>query len=165
MASKVEERIPSVGDPCELVKRLAVKKARAVADRIDEGLVIAADTVVVLGRQIFGKPRDEKDAERMLSALSGAVHQVVTGLAIVDVDTRREVVDCERTQVRFRQLSRGEIRNYIATGEPLGKAGAYAVQGRGALLVEQIDGCFYNVVGLPLGKLREMLAEFGIHLL
>ncbi|MDI6820181.1 MAG: Maf family protein [Candidatus Hodarchaeaceae archaeon] len=161
MPSEVAEHNFGMADPETLVKRLALSKARDVARKVKEGIVIGADTVVVYKGKILGKPSDEADAERMLRKISGREHEVMTGLAIVDIDQNEEAVECVKTKVKFRRLSTEEIREYIATGEPLDKAGAYGVQGKGATLVESIEGCYYNVVGLPLAKLIEMLKSLG----
>jgi len=162
MPSEIIEHNFDMADLGALVKGLALSKARDIARKVKEGIVIGADTVVVYGGKILGKPRDEADAEKMLRKLSGRKHEVMTGLAIVDVDQNEEAVECVKTKVKFRKLSSGEIKEYVATGEPLDKAGAYGVQGKGAALVESIEGCYYNVVGLPLAKLVEMLKSLGV---
>lgn len=145
--------------PAELVTTLAREKA-ALAAVDEDTLVIAADTVVVLEGEILGKPSSPDHAAKTLAALSGRTHQVYTGLCL----RRGETVtgDFVLTQVRFRQLSPQRIAQYVATGEPMDKAGAYGIQGRGALLVEEITGDYFNVVGLPLGRLGELLADFGV---
>lgn len=145
--------------------RIALDKARAAAKRAAEGLVIAADTIVVLDGEIMGKPVDRRDAERMLSMLSGRMHRVITGVAVVEARSGRESVKSAATKVWFRDLSSAEIAAYAATGEPLDKAGAYGIQGKGALLVEKIEGCYFNVVGLPLSLLDTMLLDFGFRLI
>lgn len=162
MPSEIIEHNFDMADPEALVKGLALSKARDVARKVKEGIVIGADTVVVYEGKILGKPSDEADAEKMLRKLSGREHEVITGLAIVDVDRNEEAVECVKTKVKFRRLSPEEIKEYVATGEPLDKAGAYGVQGKGAALVESIEGCYYNVVGLPLAKLVEMLKSLGV---
>lgn len=162
MPSEITEHNFGMADPEALVKRLALSKARDVARKVKEGIVIGADTVVVYRGKILGKPIDEADAEGMLRKLSGHEHEVMTGLAIVDVDRGEEAVECVKTKVKFRRLSPEEIREYVATGEPLDKAGAYGIQGKGAALVKSIEGCYYNVVGLPLAKLVEMLKSLGV---
>jgi len=144
--------------------RLALDKARVAAKHAGEGIFIAADTIVVVEGDVFGKPIDAADARRMLARLSGKEHTVVTGLAVLDASTGRSIVRTSVTKVVFRDLSQREIDAYVATGEPLDKAGAYGIQERGALLVERIEGCYSNVVGLPLSLLGEMLREFGIPL-
>jgi septum formation protein len=144
--------------------RVALDKARIAAKRAGEGIIIAADTIVAVGDAILGKPSDAADASRMLAELSGREHQVITGLAVVDAATGRSAVRTSATRVCFRELTEQEISAYVATGEPLDKAGAYGIQERGALLVERIEGCYSNVVGLPLSLLGEMLRDFGVRL-
>lgn len=151
--------------PAELVMALAARKAGEIAGLHPDALVIAADTIVVAGEEILGKPRDEADARRMLSFLSGRWHEVYTGVALVRAAEKESLVDYERTRVKFRPLSGEEIDRYIRSGEPMDKAGAYGIQGLGAVLVERIEGCFFNVVGLPLTKLTLMLKEFGVEVL
>jgi len=158
-----ESTVPLNGNPAENVVRLAVLKAMSVAEKCDRGLVLGADTVVVLDGTIFGKPADSRDAFEMLSRLSGREHSVITGIAIVDAASSEIRTSYEETKVKFKNLSDELIHAYIKTGEPFDKAGAYAVQGRGALLVEKITGSYDNVVGLPLNKVAELLEEFGIN--
>jgi septum formation protein len=162
--ANVDESVRDCEAPKDYAGRLALDKARAAASRRKEGIVIAADTIVVVGDAILGKPSTPVDARRMLSVLSGRGHEVITGLAVVDAATGRFTVRTSATQVWFRDLSDREIAAYVATGEPLDKAGAYGIQERGALLVERIEGCYSNVVGLPLSLLGEMLREFGVYL-
>lgn len=145
----------------EVVLTNAVGKCQAVCAACgDKVPVIAADTVVVLDGQILGKPKDAADAVRMLTELSGRTHKVLTGVA-VSFDGRQLAEVCE-TEVIFRTLTAAEIADYVATGEPLDKAGAYGIQGRGAVFVEKINGCYNNVVGLPLTRLHLMLAKLGV---
>lgn len=145
----------------EVVLANAVGKCQAVcAADGDKVPVIAADTVVVLDGQILGKPKDAADAVRMLTELSGRTHKVLTGVA-VSFQGRQLAEVCE-TEVIFRTLTAAEIADYVATGEPLDKAGAYGIQGRGAVFVEKINGCYNNVVGLPLTRLHLMLAKLGV---
>lgn len=140
-----------------LVQRLALLKAESVARRA-HGLVLGADTIVVCAGRILGKPSGPAEARQMLRLLSGKRHCVYTGVALVSGKTR--VTGYERTEVTFRQLSELEITRYVQTGEPLDKAGAYAIQGLGGALVEKISGCYTNVIGLPIPKLLQLLAEF-----
>ncbi len=164
--SNMDEDINALeGSPEEKAEKLALGKALDVAERIDSGLVLGADTIVVLNGRIFGKPRDRQDAFEMLSNLNGQVHQVITGVALVDAKTGKHRVSHETTTVIFRKLSDDKIIRYLDTGEYQGKAGAYAIQGTGALLVERINGCYSNVVGLPLSLLDKLLEEFGQRLL
>lgn len=144
--------------------RVALEKARIAAERAGEGIVIAADTIVVVGDSILGKPADANEAAGMLALLAGKEHRVVTALAVMDAATARTVTRISVTKVWFRDLTEQEIKNYVATGEPLDKAGAYGIQERGALLVDKIEGCYSNVVGLPLSLLGEMLREFDVYL-
>ena len=150
-----------VGIPREVVTRNASAKAGEVAAGLDEGLVVGADTVVVVDGIIIGKAKDPLEARAMLVALKGRMHQVLTGLAVVDAETGRRDVAVVETKVWIHPLTDQEIGDYISNGEPTGKAGGYAIQGAGGALVERIEGCFENVVGLPLSRLRSMLRDFG----
>ena len=148
-------------DARDLVETLSREKARWVArQQTPDTLVIGADTVVVLDGAILGKPRDGAEAEAMLAALSGRDHQVFTGVTLCQGD--RILTQAEETQVTFRPLTGQEIRQYVSTGEPMDKAGAYGIQGRGALLVEGIRGDYHNVMGLPICRLGRMLLELGV---
>lgn len=151
-------------DPRRLTRGLALAKAMAVGRRETDALVLAADTVVVLDGEILGKPRDADEAAAMLSRLQGRTHRVVTGVAVLDAATGRSRTAAEETRVTLRELSPAEIAAYVAGGEPMDKAGAYAVQGLGAVLVTRIEGCFYNVVGLPLALTADLLQDFGLSL-
>lgn len=167
LPSAAPEEVEPGMEPGTLAEELARRKAARVAEQLterEETLVIGADTIVVLEGKILGKPRDEEEARAMLEALAGRWHEVFTGVAVIDAASGRVFSTREMTRVKFRSLYPEEIAAYVATGEPLDKAGAYGVQGKGALLVERIDGCYYNVVGLPLVKLKEALAEFGVDL-
>ena len=144
--------------------RVALDKARVTAAKTRSGIVIAADTIVVLDDLILGKPADSGEAGRMLSLLSGRRHSVITGLAVMDALSGMTRSAMSVTSVWFRQLSQSEIRSYVLSGEPLDKAGAYGIQEKGALLVDRIEGCYFNVVGLPLSLLGKMLPEFGVPL-
>lgn len=156
----VEERVP--GEPPELfVRRLAAAKARDVAGARQEGFVLAADTEVVLDGEVLGQPRDDGDARAMLARLSGRVHDVLTGYEVYDVAARRGEGGVVRTRVEFAPLTRAEIEAYVATGEPRGKAGGYAIQGRAAGMIRRIDGSYTNVVGLPLREVLETLTRMG----
>jgi septum formation protein len=161
----VDETVGTGENPQAYAVRVATEKARVVAERNRAGVIIAADTIVVLDDVILGKPVDAGDAERMLSMLSGRKHQVITGLAILDAESGKMRTSTAVTSVWFRELAAAEIRRYVKTGEPLDKAGAYGIQERGALLVERIEGCYFNVVGLPVSLLAQMLREFDIILI
>ncbi len=158
-----EELTPAGGDPRETVKALSAAKALEIARQHPGALVLGADTVVEQNGQILGKPRDAADAAAMLRRLSGASHRVFTGLTLV---RGSEILsEAEETLVRFRPLSEDEIAAYVASGEPMDKAGAYGIQALGSLLVEGIEGDYFNVVGLPLCRLGRMLNRFGVRLL
>lgn len=165
IAADVDESLDAKGDPSVQVEALALKKARSVAEYLDDGLVIGADTVVVRSGRILGKPSSMAEAAAMLQNLEGTSHEVFTGVAVVNAVDGRALVDHERTLVKFRPLTATEIGAYVATGEPLDKAGAYGIQGLGSLLVERIEGCYTNVVGLPLGRLNNILRAFDCDLL
>ncbi len=154
-----EVRIPDE-KPEDMVQRLALMKAQNVAEKSgSQGLVIGADTVVTFDGNVLGKPKDEEEAFSMLSQLSGREHTVFTGVAVVCGETGKTKTMVEGTKVRFRNLKEEEIRAYIATGEPMDKAGAYGIQDLGALLISGICGDYFNVVGLPLCRLGILLKE------
>lgn len=132
------------------VRRLAQTKAETVAKHLSSGLVLGADTVVLVDEEILGQPRDAEDARRMLKLLSGRWHEVLTGVALVRAGGGQVMADDEKTRVRFAEMSLAEIDWYVATGEPMDKAGAYAVQGSAALFIEEIQGDYFNIVGLPV---------------
>lgn len=160
----VDEKVSDGESPEVFAVRVALDKARVAAGKADNGIVIAADTIVVLGHEVLGKPSGPEDALRMLRALSGREHRVLTGLAVMDIRSGRTETSLADTRVRFRKLREQEIVSYVASGEPLDKAGAYGIQEKGALLVQGIEGCYFNVVGLPLAILADTLARFGIDL-
>lgn len=143
----------------EMVEQLALAKAESVRLRFPGDLILGADTVVVLDGEIFGKPRNAAQAAAMLASLSGRVHRVITGIALLQGN--KSLTAKEETLVFMRSFDAGEIEAYIAGGEPFDKAGAYGIQGRGAVFVERIEGCYFNVVGLPLSRLTLMLREFA----
>lgn len=164
--SQTDETVSNLS-PAAAVEQLALRKAKAVATGCDSALVIGADTVVALDGEILGKPEDEGHAARMLNRLQGRTHQVYTGIALVQVSSGkviRELVDHNQTRVTMRVLSPQKIEWYVGTGEPLDKAGAYGIQGLGALLVEKIEGCYFNVVGLSVSLLDEMMERMGFSL-
>jgi septum formation protein len=158
-AADIDETARAGETPPEYVERLAREKAEAVAGARLFGLVLGADTVVVADGTILGKPQDDEDARRMLRLLRGRWHEVLTGVALVRAETKRAVVAHERTRVRFSEMSDAEIDWYVATGEHADKAGAYAVQGRAALLIEGLEGDYWNVVGLPVRLVYELAQE------
>jgi nucleoside triphosphate pyrophosphatase len=146
-------------DAVTYVQRLALAKAEAVAQRVTGSLIVAADTTVVIGEQILEKPSDQNDARCMLRQLSGRWHQVITGVALIDSATTESKVSWETTEVKFATMSSDEIEWYVSSGEPMDKAGAYAIQGLGARFVEGIRGDFFNVMGLPVRLLYRMVQE------
>lgn len=154
-----------IREPQALVRALALGKALAVAAGLPEGVALGADTVVVLGDEVLGKPRDAADARSMLARLQGRTHRVFTGVALVDAASGRQADAAEETLVTMRPLTPAEIHAYVESREPMDKAGAYAIQGLGATLITRVEGCFYNVVGLPLARTAIMLRSFGIEVL
>lgn len=163
-APQVDEAFSGRISPERLAVGLARRKALSVLAslirRRSGRAILAADTVVSYRHHLMGKPADAAEAERMLRTLSGRTHQVITGVCIIGTDGRM-ASGFEMSSVKFRRLSSGTIERYVATGEPMDKAGAYGIQGRGALLVERVDGCYFNVVGLPLALLDKMLIKLG----
>ena len=149
--------------PPELVKALSAAKAAEIAAEYPDAVVIGADTVVSVDGTVLGKPKDEADAAAMLRLLSGRAHEVYTGVTVRQGE--RVLSEAEGTAVHFRPMTEAEIAAYVATGEPLDKAGAYGAQGIGGLFVERIEGDFFNVMGLPLCRLGRMLASFGVDLI
>jgi septum formation protein len=154
----VDESVRPDEDPSAYVQRLAKSKAEAVAARLTSGLVLGADTTVVVDSQILGQPRDDDDAKRMLELLNANWHEVLTGVALVRVGGEVRV-DYETTRVRFARMSEKEIDWYIATGEARGKAGAYGIQGAAGLFIEEIEGDYFNIVGLPIRLVYELAGQ------
>lgn len=161
-ASDYEEDLSRDLPPHELARALALGKAKDVARKADNAVVIAADTIIVLEGRVLGKPLDGEEARSMLKELSGRAHSVITGFAVLDTGSGRTRTGSVETEVWFKRLGEEEIERYVKTGEPLDKAGAYAIQGHGASLIEKIEGDYLNVVGLPLAALLEVLEEFGL---
>lgn len=162
--SHVPEDVKEGESPEDAALRLAVEKAREVSKQFHEGLVIGADTVVVIDGEQLGKPKGRDDAGRMLRLLSGRTHAVITGLAVINAKTSEIKSTLVRTSVRFKPLSEEDIDVYIGTGDPMDKAGAYGIQGRAAAFIEGIEGCYSNVVGLPLSELMDVLKSLGVRL-
>lgn len=157
LAADIDESRLPLEDAVTYARRLAQTKAETVAQKVNEGLVLGADTVVVIEGEVLGQPHDDVDARRMLALLSGNWHEVLTGVALAFADqTSATLVDHETTRVRFAKLSEEEIDEYVSTQEPRGKAGAYAIQGRAALFIEELQGDYFNVVGLPVRLVYEM---------
>lgn len=161
VASGLEERVPEDADVTQIVESLALLKAGAVSRKHPSGLVLGADTSIDLEGEILGKPEDPEDAVRMLGRLRGRTHEVKTGLALVRTRPALRLVSSVSTHVRMRDYGETEIRRYVGTGEPLDKAGAYAIQERGGALVASIQGCYNNIVGLPLCEVAALLARAG----
>ena len=155
----IDEAMDPSASPYDEVARVSLLKAQAVS-REEDDIVIAADTIVVCDGQVLGKPRDEADARRMLQLLSGRDHQVMTGMTVLQGS--RQVVCTEVTDIHFRQLSDREIDRYIATKEPMDKAGSYGIQGGAALFAEKLTGDYYNVMGLPVCRLSQILKDLAI---
>ena len=156
----IEECIHGNALPTELVQNLAFLKASDVARRVDNAIIISADTVIVHKKSILGKPKDVSDAKRILSILSDSEHDIISGVCVMEMPSRKKMLRIERTHIKMRNIKDEEIEKYILTGEPMDKAGAYAIQGEGRKFVEKIDGSYSNAVGLPLELLQEMLDNF-----
>ncbi|GAW27788.1 MULTISPECIES: nucleoside triphosphate pyrophosphatase [unclassified Carboxydocella] len=169
LTADIDETLDSTQPLASAIQDLARRKAQAVQEQLPERpadlYILAADTVVVLEGQVLGKPASAREAEVMLQFLSGRTHQVMTGVVLLRADGDCCYSDYAVTEVAFRPLTAAEIRAYVATGEPLDKAGAYGIQGLGSLLVDRINGCYYNVVGLPLVKTMQLLRQAGWRIL
>ena len=165
VASKIDESNYQAEEPVQLVRKLAAEKAKSVSALVEDALIIAADTVVVYNDQILGKPKNKADAKNMLKMLSSNNHQVITGVAVVNSqDGKCELAD-NTTEVKMVELNDREIDEYINTGEPMDKAGSYAIQGFGGLFVEEIKGSYYSVMGLPIHQLAKLLEKFNYGIL
>lgn len=158
--SHLNENEESYTMPEVHVLELAQKKALKVADKIGEGVIVGADTIVVLNKKILGKPKNVREAKIMLAELSGKTHSVYTGIAFVEKPSGNSFSDYEKTEVTFRELQQNEIDEYVKTGSPLDKAGAYGIQDLSAVFVTKVDGCFYNVVGFPITKFYNAMRDF-----
>lgn len=158
--SNIDEKIFIDQEPIQIAMSLAFEKAYEVSNSFMDDLVIGADTIVVNDGLILGKPKDEEDAFNMLRSLSSKTHEVITGISLIDKSRDLKFVDYECTQVKFKYLSDRLIKTYLNTGEYKDKAGSYGIQGKGAVLVEKINGCYSNVVGLPLSKLDYLLSRY-----
>lgn len=159
--SRAAEIISPNQTPGDNAKRIALEKAFEVARRVRRGIILGADTIVVLDHRVLGKPKSKDDAKRMLRSLSGREHSVFTGFALVDAKSGQHTTGVEETRVRFRKLEEEEIISYINSGAPMDKAGAYGIQDDfGAVFVERVNGCFYNVVGFPLARFYSTFQQF-----
>jgi len=180
ISSNIEEIVPPFingqNSPSQIVTELARQKAFAVGERLqknnkisEELIIIGADTIVIMNKKVYGKPNSPSEAKTILQELCGKIHQVYTGVAILSFNLAKSSIQClteaENSLVSFRNYSESEINAYIATGEPMDKAGAYALQGAGACLVAKIEGCYTNVIGLPMPILVKMLRSVGVEVL
>ncbi|OAB46667.1 Maf family protein [Paenibacillus glacialis] len=167
--SHAEEDTPEDWTPREIVEGLALRKAEAVHQtflgQTELSIIVGSDTIVLLDNQVLGKPKDGQEAYCMLSSLQGRTHEVYTGVACIDVMTGRTLISHRVTSVTMKPLSDHKIQAYVNSGEPFDKAGSYAIQGLGATLIDSIHGCYFNVVGLPLSLLSDMLSELGMDVL
>jgi len=154
----LDEKIIRSHSPLKNVKRLADEKCKLALSEIKEGIVISADTIVVVDRKIIGKPSNKSDAKNILNQLSGRNHFVYTGFAVANKSSEKKILDYSKTEVFFRKITPTEIKNYISTGSPMDKAGAYGIQDDfGAVFVKRINGCYYNVIGFPVSKIYDAL--------
>ncbi|OGI00038.1 MAG: septum formation protein Maf [Candidatus Melainabacteria bacterium GWF2_32_7] len=164
--SEIEEIIEGKVFSCQLIEQLALDKVMDVKEKVNyPAIIIGSDTVVVIDNKILGKPKDKQDAFNMLKMLSGNTHEVISAIAITDTETGKTLANSVTSKVTFKELSNSEINNYIATGEPMDKAGAYAIQGIASIFIKSISGCYTNIVGISTYKLVEMLKEFEIRIL
>ncbi len=163
--SDYEEDLGLKLKPHELAKFLSLEKARAVAGNYKDALIIAADTFIVFRSKLLGKPHTDKEAFRMLTLLNGNLHSVITGYTVLDTRSGKKSSSAIETKVWFRKMADDELRAYVKTGEPLDKAGAYAIQGIGSLIVKKIEGDYFNVIGLPVASLAVTLKKFGVSVL
>ena len=161
--SNVGEKRLIKTDCGDLVMENAMAKAVDVAGRFSSGIVIAADTVVLVGKRIIGKPKSIKDAFRMLRLLSQKPQWVYSGIAVIDIDRNKKYSSFDQTKVYMYRLSEREIKNYFKRVSPLDKAGSFDIQGFGSVFIDRIEGCFYNVVGLPMAKLAKILKKTGVY--
>ena len=162
-ASDYEEDLSLRMPARRLARYLSCEKAKAIANRYKNAIIIAADTIICFNDKVFGKPHNESDAKRMLNILNGRTHYVITGFTILDTGEGQSVSRSVVTKVYFKRIAMKEIDAYVRTGEPLDKAGAYAIQGLGAAIVKKIEGDYNNVVGLPVDALMKALRKFGVY--
>ncbi|UVI28124.1 Maf family protein [Paenibacillus spongiae] len=170
LSTDADETTPSEWSPSYIVEQLALRKARAAVGCLEgehakNSVVVGADTIVVLDGEVMGKPKDTEEAVRMLGRLQGREHQVFTGVACIRTDDGSEIVSHRMTRVKMKSMDTIRIERYVASGEPMDKAGSYAIQGLGAVMVDSIEGCYFNVVGLPVSLLAEMLETCGVDVL
>lgn len=163
--SRYQERIDPNLTPHELAKKLSLGKAKLVAKKYKNAIIIAADTFVVLDGKIIGKPNDEKNARKTLRLLNNRMHLIITGFTIIDSASKKTVSKSEETKIYMRKIADHEIDSYIKTKEPLDKAGSYAIQEKGSVFIEKIEGDYFNAVGLPIYALVKQLKKFGVSVL
>lgn len=164
--SEVDEILENKPFSCELIENIALEKVVDVSGKIkDPAIIIGSDTVVVLEGRILGKPKDRQDAFNMLKFMSGKTHQVVSAIVVYESESKKLVKNSVTTDVTFREIEDEEINSYLDTEDYADKAGAYAIQGKAALFVEKINGCYFNIVGISVYKLAKILKEFGVKLL
>ena len=150
--------------PEELALHHSLNRAHDIKNTFNMGIIISADTLIVYRTKVIGRPKNREDAIKILKRISGNSIEVITGLTVIDVDNGKEVQETETTKVKIKELTDEEIKDYVETGEPLDKAGAFCIEGKGVALVERIDGCYSNVMGLPLFKLSDILRRLGINI-
>ncbi|MGF7056502.1 nucleoside triphosphate pyrophosphatase [Brassicibacter mesophilus] len=166
MSSDVDEKVLPDEEPIQVAMALAFQKAHSIASKLDDNCIVLAADTIVFKEEILGKPTDDIDAYEMLNKLNGHIHQVITGIAIIDTETNKKIVDYEITNVKLKKLTKDKIKRYINTGEFKDKAGSYGIQGYGETLVEWIEGSYSNVVGLPIAKIDSIFDNmYNINLL
>lgn len=164
-SSDIDEILNPRYKPHKQVEQLSRQKAEAISTKYDDAIIIAADTMVALGDEVLGKPTDEKAAKKMLQKLSGTSHEIITGMTIIDTKSKRSTTLSVETIIYFQKLTTKEITNYIRLAKPFDKAGAYAIQDRGAIFIERLEGDYFSAVGLPLFHLTKELKKLGIEVL
>lgn len=163
--SKVDESVYEHLSPEKMVKELSALKAKEVSKLVEDTLIIAADTIIIKDEKVLGKPESEEDAIEMLKELRGDSHTVITGIAVFSTFNNKEITDIDSTEVYLANMSDNEVEKYVSTGEPMGKAGSYAIQGLGSVFVEKIKGSYFTVMGLPVHKLARILNQFSIDII
>jgi septum formation protein len=162
VVSDFDEETIKFKTPQEMVKKLSFEKAKIVAAKNPKAVIIGADTTVIFKKEIIGKPRSKSDAIRILNLLSGNVHEIVTGFTVME--GKKSITGHVSSKAKFKKLSDQEIKAYVATGEPMDKAGGYGIQDKGGLFIEEIEGDYFNVVGLPISAVAKALKEFGVEI-
>lgn len=163
--ANISENDYEITDPVELVRKLALEKAKSVSGLVEDAVIVAADTVVVKNNDILGKPKNEEEAVKTLQKLSGDQHQVITAVAVIHSQNGKNYTAHNITDVKMAAVSEKEINDYVETGEPLDKAGSYAIQGLGSVFIEEIKGSYYTVMGLPVYQLAKLLEKFDYGIL